>query len=497
MGYISGKGRSQVMMFPATLDEYVGEGSEVRAIGAFIEYLRLEEMGFERGEAAWTGRPGYDPRMLLGIFIWGHLNGIRSSRRLERECGRNVELMWLSGLLKPDFKTLCRFRVDNPEAMSEVWVRFRLWCAEAGLYGKEEVAIDGSKFKAVNSTQRNITQAKLEKRIKREREAVAKYLADLEEADSGDSGEPAMTGAELKKKIDGLGEHLKKQEEMLAEMKENEETQRSLTDPESRLMKTAKGSYVGYNIQTAVDGKHKLIADVMVTNECTDYTLLPEMAKRAKDALGVKELTVSADGGFFGFEAIKACEDEEGITVHVPIRENNDAERRGMIPRDRFKHDAERDVYICPAGAEMRKTGKYIKKNRVPTEYFVYKTKQCKACPLRSQCTTSKNGREIKRWVHHEVLDRLSARLAGQPEILKRRKSIVEHPFGTIKVGMGHERLLLKGIKKVGIEIKLTVLSYNFKRVMSILGTSTVIDMFRSQIAAKNAQKMTLSPAFC
>lgn len=497
MGYINGVGLGQTVMFPVTLDEYVGENNEVRAIGAFIEYLRMDELRFVRSEAAWTGRPGYDPRMLLGIFIWGHLNRIRSSRQLERECGRNVELMWLSGLLRPDFKTLCRFRVENEEAVSEVLVRFRLWCEEAGLYGKEEVAIDGSKFRAVNSTERNVTQAKLEKRIKRERESVERYLADLEEADSQDRGESAMTAEELKQKIATIGEHLKKQEEMLSEMKENGETQRSLTDPESRLMKTAKGSYVGYNIQTAVDSKHKLIAEVMVTNECTDYTLLPEMAKRAKDALGVKELTVSADGGFFGFEAIKACEDEEGITAHVPIRENNDAERRGMIPRDRFKYDAERDVYFCPAGAEMRKTGKYIKKNRVPTEYFVYKTKQCKACPLRSQCTTSKNGREIKRWVHHEVLDRLSARLARQPEILKRRKSIVEHPFGTIKVGMGHERLLLKGIKKVGTEIKLTVLSYNFKRVMSILGSSAMIEMFKCKNAMKKAGKTIFSPALC
>jgi hypothetical protein len=404
--------------------------------------------------------------------------------------------MWLSNLLRPDFKTLCRFRVENAEAVSEVLVRFRLWCEEAGLYGKEEVAIDGSKFKAVNSTERNLTLKKLEKRIRRERESVARYLADLEQADRADSGDSAMTADELKQKIEGLAEHLKKQEEMLSEMKENGETQRSLTDPESRLMKTAKGSYVGYNIQTAVDGKHKLIADVMVTNECADQGLLPEMAKRAKDALAVQQLRVLADGGFFSFEAIKACEDED-ITAYVPIRDNNDAERNGMIPRDRFKYDATQDVYICPAGAEMRKTGISIKKNRVATQYFVYSTKQCKDCHLRLQCTSSKHGRKIKRWVHHAVLDRLRARLDEHPEILQRRKTLVEHPFGTIKVGMGHERLLLKGIKKVGTEIKLTVLSYNLKRVMSILGTSRVITMFTSQNAAKRTQKTILIPAFC
>lgn len=482
MGYIEGSRREQQKLFPATLDEYVGDNNEVRAIAAFIEYLRFEEMGFMRSEPALEGRPGYDPRVLMGIFIWGHLNGVRSSRRLERECGRNVELMWLSGLLMPDFKTLCRFRADNSEAISKVLVEFRVCCERAGLYGKELVAIDGSKFKAVNSTERNVTQKKLSVIVERERERVRKYLADLEEADNEDDGrEGSLTAEELKSKIAGLKEHLEQHEELLAEMKENGEHQRSMTDVDARLMKTAKGTNVGYNVQTAVDSKHKLIVDVVVTNEAADQTLLPEMAGRAKQAFGVEELTVVADGGYFAHEALKACEDED-ITVYVPIRESEEAERLGLFSRRQFKYDEDRDLYICPAGAEMRHASKYVRRDtRRAKEFYIYTTKQCIDCPLRGECTRSRTGRKIKRWVHHAVLDRLKQRLASNPELVRLRKTLVEHPFGTIKVAMNHDRFLMKGLKNVTTEIKLTVLGYNFKRVMSILGIETMIALLKNK----------------
>lgn len=481
MGYINGAIRGQNMMFPSTLEDYVGDNNAVRAVAAFVEYLDFEELGFVRGEAAQTGRPGYDPRMLLGVYIWGHLNAVRSSRRLERECGRNVELMWLSGLLRPDFKTLCRFRQENGEAISSVLVRFRMWCDGAGLFGKELVAIDGSKFKAVNSTTRNVTQGQLGRLIERERTAAERYLAELEDVDGRDEGEEAeLTAEELKQKIGSIGDSLKQHEELLNEMKENGEKQKSLTDPDARLMKTSKGMDVCYNIQTAVDSKHKLIVAVEVTNAGGDQELLPEMARAAKEALDARELTVVADGGYFGCEAIKACEDEN-ITAFVPVRESRDAEVRGVFPRGRFKYDEKRNVYVCPTGAELMVVSRSIKKARYSKEYLVYGTKECVGCPLRSQCTKSKYGRKIKRWVHHAVLDRLKARLLENPEIIRRRKALVEHPFGTIKVGMGHERLLMKGIRNVGTEIKLTVLSYNFKRVISILGAARMIEMLKPE----------------
>ena len=485
MGYIEGAKREQRVLFPASLDEYVGENNEVRAIAAFVEYLRFDELGFIRSEPAGEGRPGYDPRMLLGIFIWGHLNGVRSSRRLERECGRNIELMWLSGMLKPDFKTLCRFRANNGKAISKVLVEFRLWCEGAGLFGKELVAIDGSKFKAVNSTTRNITQKKLAAIVEREKEAVEKYLSDLEEADNEDEGErPEMTAEELKDKIAKLDESLKRNEELLAEMKEKGQKQISLTDADSRLMKTSKGMYVGYNVQTAVDSKHKLIVCVEVTNEAADQTLLPVIAGKAKQGLGVEELTVVADGGYFSHEALKACEDEE-ITAYVPIRDQEDAERLGLYSRKLFRYDEGGDFYICPAGEQMKRTSKYVRRDtRFSKEFFIYQTRACGTCPVQRQCTRSKSGRKIKRWAHQAVVDRLQARLKENPEVLLIRKTLVEHPFGTIKIAMNHERLLMKGLKNVTTEMKLTALGYNFKRVVSILGLKTMIEMLRS--AANN-----------
>jgi transposase len=482
MSYINGTARGQSVLFPRTLDEYLDENNAVRAIDAFIEYLGFDELGFVRGEPAETGRPGYDPRVLLGIFIWGHLNRVRSSRRLEQECGRNVELMWLSGQLQPDFKTLCRFRQENGEAINQVLVQFRVWCNSAELFGKELVAIDGSKFQAVNSTARNVTRGRLAKLIEREKQSVRQYLAELAATDEQEAAEPEreLTAAELKQKIATIGEYLKQHEELLAEMKESGQKQRSLTDPEARLMKTAKGMDVCYNVQLAVDSKHKLIASVAVTNEVTDQEQLAEMAQQAKAELGVAELTVVADGGYFGSEVIKACEDEK-ITAYVPVPELGNAQRRGLFTRAKFVYDADRDLYVCPQGAELTVMSRTSRKARYRKEFRIYATKQCQGCPLRAQCTTSKYGRRIKRWVHQAVLERLQARMRAHPEMLQRRKALSEHPFGTIKVAMNHERLLLKGLKHVATEIKLTVLSYNFKRVISILGVATLIEKLKLQ----------------
>ena len=486
MGYIEGVQREQQILFPASLDEYVEENSEVRVIDAFIGHLRFEELGFIRGQAAETGRPGYDPRIVLAIYIWGHLNQIRSSRRLERECGRNVELMWLSGRLRPDFKTLCRFRQENGKAIGEVLVQFRVWCQKAELFGSEIVAIDGSKFKAVNSTQRNITQNKLTKLIESEQRAVAEYMGKLEEADkqedAQDAGREKLSADELKEKIAGIGEYLKEHEATLSGMKESGERQISLTDPDARLMKTSKGMDVCYNIQTAVDAKYKLIATVEVTNEVNDQQLLSEMALAAKSDLGVEELTVVADAGYYAHEVIKACEDEN-VTVYVPIRESKDAEHGGVFPRTRFDYAPERDLYICPANEHLTPIGHGVRKGRYTRTVRIYATSRCTNCPLRLKCTRSKYGRRIKRWVHDDVLDRLRKRLIDKPEIQRMRKSLVEHPFGTIKSAMGHERLLLRGIKNVTTEIKLTVLSYNIKRVISILGAQSMIEKLKMQPA--------------
>ena len=473
MGYIKGQERNQSVLFPETIDEYIAANNEVRAIAAFVGRLDFEKLRFVRGRAAETGRPGYDPRLLMGLFLWGHLNGIRSSRKLERESHRNLEVIWLCENLRPDFKTIADFRKDNGAGIKGVVVEFRLWCMAEGLYGKEIVAVDGSKFKAVNSKERNFTRKKLSRIIARERARISEYLEAVAVADESESEEPELSAAQLKEKIAGLERYLAEHEELERQLETTGESQVSLTDPEAKLMKTAKGSEVSYNVQTAVDSKHKLIVAYEVTNEGNDLGQLAVMALQAKEALQVAELTVLADGGYYEGNALKECE-EAGVTTYVPQPQSGEAKRRGIFERKQFRYDQERDLYVCPQGEELHwtKTTNDRERNK---QFKVYATKACSQCPLRAQCTTSKYGRKIKRWVDQEVIDRLQARNRGRPELLKQRKTLAEHPFGTIKWGMNQGFFLLKGISKVTTETGLTVLSYNLKRVLNIMGVEQMI----------------------
>lgn len=484
MGYINGTARGQVILFPEVLDEYVEETNIVRAVAAFVEYLNFKELQFVRAEPAETGRPGYDPRVMLGIFIWGHLNGVRSSRRLERECSRNVELLWLTGKLFPDFKTIANFRKDNGRGLKRVLVEFRMWCKGEELFGKELAAVDGSKFKAVNSMGRNYTKERLRKLIKREESKVEQYLKELAEADEqeGEEEEKQLTAEELKQKIAGIKEHLEKHKKLAQKLEESGEKQVSLTDPEARLMKTRKGADVCYNVQAAVDSRHKLIVDFEVTNAIADQGLLAEIAKKTKESLAVAGLAVVADGGYFEGTTIKECEDA-GITTYVPVEEADGSTSRGVFSRQLFNYDEARDLYRCPAGEELHVTSKLKRKNGKVMETRIYGTKACLGCPLRAQCTTSKYGRKIKRWIHQAVIERQAERNRNNPEFQKQRGSLIEHVFGTIKRAMGHTHFLTKGTEKVSTEFSLTVLSYNFKRVTSIMG----VEGMRRSFAMKGA----------
>jgi transposase len=471
MGYIKGQERGQSVLFPSSVDEYIAKNNAVRAIAAFLGRLDFEKLGFVRGRAAETGRPGYDPRLLMGLFLWGHLNGIRSSRKLEQECHRNLEVIWLCENLRPDFKTIADFRKDNGTGIKGVVVEFRLWCLAAGLYGRETVAVDGSKFKAVNSKQRNYTRAKLKQVIARERAKISEYLEALEVADEAEGDEVKLSAEQLKEKIAGLDRYLAEHEKLERELAASGESQVSLTDPEARMMKTARGSEVSYNLQTVVDSKHKLIAAYEVTNEGNDLGQLAVMARQAQQALGVEELTVLADGGYFEGNALKECE-QAGITTYVPLPQSGGAKRLGIFELKQFRYDEAGDLYVCPQGEELRFRSL---QNKGGKQFKVYKTKACGSCPLRRQCTTSKYGRKIERWVDQGVIDRLQARNRGQPELLKQRKELAEHPFGTIKRSMNQGFFLLKGISKVTIEAGLTVVSYNLKRVLNILGVEQMI----------------------
>jgi transposase len=471
MGYIKGSQRGQAVLLPQSVDEYVAENNPVRAMAAFLERLNFEKLGFVRGRAADTGRPGYDPRLLMGLYLWGHLNGIRSSRKLERESQRNLEVIWLCENLRPDFKTIADFRKANAQGIKGVVVEFRLWCLGEDLYGKEMVAVDGSKFKAFNSKERNFTRGKLKQVMARERARISEYLEALAAADEAEEDEVELSAEQLREKIAGLERYLAEHEALEREMEESGESQVSLTDPEARMMKTAHGSEVSYNVQTVVDSKYKLIVTYAVTNEGNDLGQLAVMAQQAQSALQVKELTVLADGGYCEGDALKECE-AAGITTYVPLPESGAAKHHGVFDQKQFCYDKQRDLYVCPQGEELqlrhrtKKGGKHFK---------VYKTKACIGCPLRTQCTTSKYGRKLLRWVDQEVIERLQARNRGRPELLKQRKTLAEHPFGTIKRGMNQGYFLLRGLNQVTTETALTVLSYNIKRVLNIMGVETMI----------------------
>jgi len=483
LGYIRGSERGQHILFPSTLDEYIEEANPVRVIAAFVRTLEIEQLGFVRGAAAETGRPGYDPRQLLGLFIWGHLNKVRTSRKLERECGRNLEAMWLMENLRPDFKTIADFRKDNGEPIMQTVVQFRVWCLAEGLYGREMLAVDGSKFKAVNNSERNFTTKKLAKVIERERAQVEKYLQDIAAADQEDEAEPPeppLSAEQIGEKLNKLKERLTKHEQLEQTLKASGESQISLTDADARLMKTSKGSDVCYNVQMVVDHKHKLIAAYEVTNDGNDLGQLANMAKQGQEALGVKEVTVLADGGYFDGNTIKECE-AAGITTFLPLPKSGAASKQGVFAAAQFRYQKAGDLYICPQGEELTFRG--LEKAR-DKEYRIYRTNACGTCPLRSRCTTGQNhGRRIRRWVEQEVLERLRERIRGQPELLKERKKLVEHPFGTIKRTMDQSYYLMKGIKKVTTETSLTVLAYNLKRVINIMGVKKMITSIQAASA--------------
>jgi transposase len=465
MSYIEGESREQRLLFPEVLDDYIGEDNVVRFIDVFVEGLQMEELGFDRSVAKETGRPPYDPRDLLKLYIYGYLNRARTTRILERECQRNLELMWLMRKLRPDFKTIADFRRDNRKAFQGVFRQFVLVCKQMGLLGGELVAVDGSKFKAVNSGQRNFSQKKLEKRLKEIDKKVGHYLDEMDRADKGER-HTTISAGDLKEKIAQLKERKGRYEELLKELKASGEKQISLTDADSRVMAlTAKGE-VSYNVQTAVDSKHHLIVEQDVTNEGLDNHQLWVMAQSTKQALGQSDLQVVADMGYYNQEELKQCE-EGGITPYVskPIVSKNTA--RGLFGKEKFVYETDGDYYRCPAGQRLDFRFQSVEDGKT---FRYYWTKACPGCPLKAQCTTDPRFHRIKRWEHEAILERIEERVRANPTIMKLRKQIVEHPFGTMKFWNDQRHFLMKGLEKVKAEFSLCTLAYNIKRAIQILG---------------------------
>ena len=465
--FIEGDNRHQTTLFPEHVDDFVPEDSPVRVVDVFIDRLDVSGLGFKT-EPAETGRPGYNPRTLLKIYVYGYLNQIHSSRKLEREAGRNVELMWLTQRLAPDFKTIADFRKDNGEAIRLVCREFVMLCRKLDLLTDTLVAIDGSKFKAVNNRDKNFTRAKMKRRILEVEASIERYLGELEQADIN---EPRVDQRSLQEKLAALEEEMDRLKKFEVRMLEAPDKQLSLTDPDARSMKSRGMGIVGYNVQTAVDTRHHLIVAHEVTNSGSDRRQLASMAKQTQQVLAVDQLKVLADRGYYSGEEIKACE-ESNIAAHVPKPMTSNNKAKGLFDRARFQYIAETDEYECPAGERLiyRFTGVDSGK-----EIRRYWSSACSSCPIKSGCTTAKN-RRIGRWVHEEVLEVAQARLDRYPDAMTVRQATVEHPFGTIKSWMGSDHFLMKSLGHVSTEMSLHVLAYNMKRVMNLIGTRKLLE---------------------
>jgi len=470
-GFIEGENRHQATLFPERLDDYIAEDSAVRVIDVFIDDLDISGLGFKTGPSE-TGRPGYHPTTMLKIYVYGYLNRVQSSRRLEHEAQRNVELMWLTGRLAPDFKTIADFRKDNGEAIRLVCREFVMLCKKLNLFADAFVSIDGSKFKAVNNRDRNFTKAKMKRRLQQIDESIERYLGQIASADRQESETAKGKTQRLEDKIIALKKEMARLKKLEARMLADPDQQISLTDPDARSMATSgRGTgMVGYNVQTAVDAKHHLIVAHEVTNVGHDRTQLANMAKQAQQAIGMDKLAVVADRGYFKGEEILACE-EAGITTYLPKPLTSGSTLKGLFSKRDFIYDADDDEYVCPAGERLTWRFQSEEKGQTMDTYW---SSACPQCQIKVWCTKSEN-RRIKRWEHEEVVESLEARLDKEPERMRIRRQTSEHPFGTIKSWMGSTHFQMRSLKKVGTEMSLHVLAYNLKRAMAVIGVKPLI----------------------
>jgi transposase len=478
MTHIEGVDRGQGMLFPERLEDWVGEDNPVRVIDVFVDELDLGGLGFDRAEPEATGRPGYHPAMLLKLYVYGYLNRVQSSRRLEREAGRNVEVMWLTGRLAPDHKTIADFRKDNGPAIRKVCAQFVALCRQLGLLAAASVAVDGSKFKAVNNRDRNFTAAKMQRRMAQIEKSVARYLGQLDSADRQEPSEArSMKVTRLTEKIAKLREEMKRLEALEARRLAAPDQQISLTDPDSRSMATSgRGSgVVGYNVQAAVDTEHHLIIAHEVVNVGNDRAQLASISEKAKAVLEVETLDVVADRGYFSSEEILAC-DRAGVTVTLPKPLTSTAKARGRFGKQDFCYLADEDVYICPAGERL--TYRFTREEH-GLAIRRYWTTACAGCAIKDRCTPGRE-RRISRWEHEAVLDAVQRRLDEHPQAMRQRRETVEHPFGTIKARMGATHFLMKRLKNVRTEMALSVLAYNLTRVMNIIGIRPLMAAIRA-----------------
>jgi transposase len=473
--FVTGQARGQATLFPEHLEDFIAEDNPVRVIDAFVEGLDLRELGFKRVDPLATGRPAYHPAVLLKLYIYGYLNRVQSSRRLERETQRNVELMWLTERRTPDHKTIADFRKDNGKAIRQVCRKFVLLCGRLGLFSQALVAIDGSKFKAVNNRDKNFTPQKMKRRLQELEHSIARYLAQLDDADAQEPAIAEARSQRLKEKIAALKEQMQALEALEAELRAAPDQQISLTDPDARSMMSRGVGVVGYNVQTAVEPEHHLIVAHEVVNTGSDRGQLAGMAEQAREAMGCEQLTAVADRGYYTGEEILACE-QSGITTLVPKAKTSNNGARGLFSRERFRYDPQVNSYRCPAGEILTWRFRNVEAGRTLDAYW---SSACPHCSLKAQCTPAAQ-RRIRRWEHEAVLEAVQARLDAEPESMRLRRQTVEHPFGTIKSWMGYTHFLTRRLPRVRTEMSLHVLAYNLKRVIKILGTQPLLTALRA-----------------
>jgi transposase len=475
--FVEGVDRSQSTLFPDNLDDYIAEDNPVRVVDVFVDELDLKQLGFEGAEPEATGRPAYHPATLLKIYIYGYLNRIQSSRRLERETQRNVELIWLTGRLSPDFKTIADFRKDNGQAIKRVCREFVVVCRSLNLFSEAIVAIDGSKFKAVNNRDKNFTERKLKARMQQLEESVARYLADLDRADRDPTAVTDARVEHLQHKVEAVKAQMQRLTQIGEQLAGAPDGKVSLTDPDARSMATSgRGTgIVGYNVQTAVDAKNHLIVAHEVTNVGHDRTQLSSMAKQTREAVGGDKLTAVADRGYFKGEEILECE-RAGITALVSKPQTSNNQAKGQFDKRDFRYIPADDEYECPAGQRAIWRFTTVENGQTLHKYW---SSACPRCPIKAQCTTGEY-RRVARWEHEHVLDAMQARLNQMPQASRLRRQTVEHPFGTLKAWMGATHFLTKTLPRVSTEMSLHVLAYNLKRAMQVIGIVPLMNAMRA-----------------
>lgn len=474
--FIEAESRAQATLFPERIDDYIEDNNPVRAIEAFVDMLDLEGIGFQGMMPKVTGRPAYHPSTMLKLYIYGYLNRIQSTRRLETETGRNLELMWLLGRLHPDFKTIANFRRANGKAIQKVCSQFVQLCRKLNLFSQKLIAVDGSKFKANNNRDKNFTPAKMKRRVEEIEKSIGRYLSRL---DRVDKTEPTADdqSQKLEDKIASLKKEVVRLKGLEQEVLQHPDKQISLTDPDARSMRSRGTGIVGYNVQTAVDVENHLIIAHEVTTQNTDRSQLFSMSKKAREQMGIDDLKVIADRGYYKGAEIKACEDA-GITTYIPKTYTSGNKAKGLYVKNDFSYFEKEDVYRCPAGEILKWRMTTVEKGQNLHRYW---SSNCQTCHLKSKCTPSKQ-RRVTRWEHEGILDQVEKRLAREPEKMRIRAQTVEHPFGTLKHWMGATHFQMTRLEHVSTEMSLHVLAYNFKRVINILGVKALMEAIEALI---------------